>query len=57
MARKKKSDIKTFSAFTEHGAVKLALIYQSLGKKVLTRPEYNPQTTLWQFDVLWTVEE
>lgn len=45
--------IKTFSAFTEHGAVKLALFYQSIGKRVLTRPVYNDQTTLWQFVVEW----
>ena len=49
-----KKDIRGFSAFTEGGAVKLALFYQSLGKKVLTRPAYNDQTTLWHFDVLWS---
>ena len=48
-----KKDIRGFSAFTEGGAVKLALFYQSLGKKILTRPAYNDQTTLWHFDVEW----
>ena len=52
MARKKK-DVRTFRAFTEHGAIKLALFYRSIGKKILTRPEYNAETTLWHFDVDW----
>lgn len=45
--------VKTFSAFTQGGAVKLALFYKSIGKKVLSNPVYNADTTLWQFDVLW----
>jgi hypothetical protein len=50
---KKKATKKTFSAFTEGGARKLALFYKSLGKKLLTNPTYNKATTLWEISVEW----
>ena len=53
MARKPKKDVRTFSAFTQHGARNLALFYKSIGKKVLTNPTYNDATTLWQIDIHW----
>lgn len=53
MARKPKKDVRTFSAFTQHGARNLALFYKSIGKKVLTNPTYNDATTLWQVDIHW----
>lgn len=53
MARKPKKDVKTFSAFTQGGATRLALFYKSIGKKIMTNPTYNDETTLWQIDVHW----
>ena len=53
MARKPKSTIKTFSAFTQGGAVKLALFYKSIGKKIKSNPTLNPQNTLWEITVQW----
>ena len=51
MARKRTKNIKLiyqFSAFTQGGATKLALFYKSIGKKLLTNPTLNPQTSLWE---------
>jgi hypothetical protein len=32
----------------------MAIFYQKkMGKRVLTRPEYNPETTLWEFNLEW----
>ena len=53
MPRKPKKDVRTFSAFTQHGARNLALFYKTMGKKILSNPEYNEETTLWEFDVHW----
>jgi len=38
---------------TEGGANRIARFYQQMGKRVLARPEYNPETTLWEFEVEW----
>jgi hypothetical protein len=57
MARKPKTTIKTFSAFTEGGARKLALFYRDrYGKKLLTNPTLNEATTMWEFDVEWVLD-
>ena len=56
MARKPKQKAKQiyqFSAFTQGGATKLALFYKSIGKKLLTNPTLNPQTSLWEITVQW----
>lgn len=46
-------EIKSFSGMTEGGANRVARFYQQMGKRVLSRPEYNPETTLWEFKVEW----
>lgn len=51
--KQKAKDVRTFSAFTQHGARNLALFYKSLGKKILSNPEYNKETTLWQVNIHW----
>ena len=43
--------VKTYSAFTQGGAVRLGLFYKSIGKKILTNPTYNKDTTLWEIGV------
>jgi hypothetical protein len=53
MMAKKKTTIKTFSAFTQGGATKLALFYKSIGKKIRTNPTLNPATTLWEIKIEW----
>lgn len=46
-------EIKSFTGMTEGGANRIARFYQQMGKRVLSRPEYNPETTLWEFEVEW----
>jgi len=48
-----KRDIRTFTSFTQNGAARIALFYKSIGKKIVSNPEYNAETTLWHFDVHW----
>lgn len=53
MAKKPKKDVKTFSAFTQGGATRLALFYKSMGKKIMTNPTLNDTTSLWEIKVEW----
>ena len=50
----KKKDVRTFSAFTQGGAARLALFYKSIGKKLLTNPTLNSTTTMWEIKVEWS---
>jgi len=43
----------TFSAFTQGGANRMAMVYKKAGWKILNVPVLNEKTTLWE----WSMEK
>lgn len=42
-----------FSAFTQSGAVALAKVQRDkMGWKIVSQPTLNPETTLWEYEVI-----